>query len=74
MPGSTLSSPGGSPAASATRPSSSAADGVNSDGFRITALPAASAGATFCASIVSGEFHGVIAATTPYGSCTLIDR
>ena len=47
------------------RPSSSADDGVNSDGFRITALPAASAGATFCASIVSGEFHGVIAATTP---------
>ena len=57
--------PGGSPASSATRPSSSAGDGVSSEGFRITALPAASAGATFCASIVIGEFHGVIAATTP---------
>jgi hypothetical protein len=29
------------------------------------ALPAANAGATFCASIVNGEFHGVMAATTP---------
>ena len=37
-----------------------------------TALPAASAGASFCASLAMGEFHGVIAATTPIGSCTLI--
>ena len=73
LPGSTSRTPGGRPASSAMRPSSSAVDGVNSDGFRITALPAASAGATFCASMVIGEFQGVMAATTPYGSCTVIE-
>ncbi|MNI79413.1 hypothetical protein D3C73_1358680 [compost metagenome] len=40
----------------------------------MTALPAASAGASFCASLAMGEFHGVIAAITPMGSCTLIVR
>ena len=65
VPGSTLRRPGGRPASSAMRPSASAAQGVSSEGFRMTALPAASAGATFCASLVIGEFHGVIAATTP---------
>lgn len=39
--------------------------GVTAEGLRITALPAASAGATFCASMVRGEFQGVIATTTP---------
>jgi len=61
-------------ASRAARPSSNPTDGVISDGFKTTALPAASAGAIFCASIVSGEFHGVMAATTPQGSCTVIDR
>ena len=74
VPGRMFNTPGGSPASSATRPSSSAGEGVISEGFRMTALPAASAGATFCASMVSGEFHGVIAATTPYGSYTVMDR
>ena len=37
-------------------------------------MPAASAGASFCASLAIGEFHGVIAATTPSGSCTLMVR
>ena len=54
------------------RASSSDASGVTSAGFSTTALPAASAGASFCASLAIGEFHGVIAATTPIGSCTLI--
>jgi hypothetical protein len=45
---------------------------VTSAGFTTTALPAASAGASFCASLAMGEFHGVMAATTPMGSCTLI--
>ena len=31
-------------------------------------LPAASAGASFHAAIVSGKFHGVISPTTPSGS------
>ena len=64
-PVTTLRMPGGTPASSAMRPSSRAGDDVTSDGLRMTALPAASAGATFCASMVSGEFHGVIASTTP---------
>ena len=36
-----------------------------SEGLMITALPAASAGATFHAAIISGEFQAVIAAITP---------
>jgi hypothetical protein len=52
------------------RASSSETSGLHEAGFRITALPAASAGAIFCASLAIGEFHGVIAATTPIGSCT----
>ena len=67
-PGSTLTIPFGMPAASQMRPSSSATSGVTPAGFRITAQPAASAGASFCASDAIGEFHGVIAATTPMGS------
>ena len=42
--------------------------GVASAGLRITAFPAAIAGATFYISLAIGEFHGVIAATTPSGS------
>ena len=34
-----------------------------------TVHPAASAGASFHAKSNSGEFHAVIAATTPSGSC-----
>ena len=52
------------------RASSSDTSGDQVAGFSSTALPAASAGATFCASEAMGEFHGVIAATRPIGSCT----
>ncbi|MNL38979.1 hypothetical protein D3C87_1612280 [compost metagenome] len=41
---------------------------VSSAGFSTTVQPAASAGASFIAAISIGEFHGVIAATTPIGS------
>ena len=41
---------------------------MNSDGLTTTVLPAASAGASFHAISISGEFHGVIATTTPSGS------
>ncbi len=41
--------------------------GAHTGGLLTTALPAASAGAIFCASDAIGEFHGVIAATTPIG-------
>ncbi len=72
LPGSTLTMPFGTPASSQIRASSSAISGVTSAGLTTTALPAASAGASFCASLAMGEFHGVMAATTPIGSCTLI--
>ena len=49
-------------------PNSSAETDENSDGFQTTVLPAASAGASFHVASRSGEFHGVIAATTPSGS------
>jgi len=72
LPGSTLISPLGSPASSQMRASCRASSGVISAGLITTALPAARAGATFCASLAIGEFHGVIAATTPIGSYTLM--
>ena len=41
--------------------------GVSGDGFRITALPSASAGATTRMPRISGKFHGVMTPTTPRG-------
>ena len=41
---------------------------ANSDGFHTTVLPAAKEGASFQVASRSGEFHGVMAATTPSGS------
>ena len=41
--------------------------GVNSEGFKITVHPAATAEETFLVTIAKGKFHGVIAATTPTG-------
>lgn len=74
VPGNTDSRPFGRPASSHSFASSSASSGVNSDGLTITAFPAARAGATFCASLAIGEFHGVMAAITPSGSWVLSDR
>ena len=68
LPGTTLTMPLGTPHCSQMRASSSAASGVISAGLTTTALPAASAGAIFCASLAIGEFQGVIAAMTPIGS------
>ena len=42
--------------------------GVAEAGLRITALPAANAGAILCATVLSGELNGVIATTTPSGT------
>ena len=56
------------------RASSIAIRGVISAGLMTTGQPAASAGAIFCASLAMGEFQGVMAATTPMGSCRLIVR
>ena len=41
---------------------------MNSDGLITSVQPAASAGASLNDSSNSGEFHGVMAATTPMGS------
>ena len=71
-PATTLTTPSGIPAASAIRSNSSAVSGVSSAGLSTTVLPAASAGASFQAAIVSGKFHGVISPTTPSGSRTVM--
>ena len=67
-PVTTLKTPGGSPASSKRRASSSVETGVWSEGFATSVQPAASAGAAFQVSSISGEFHGTIAPTTPTGS------
>ena len=53
-PGTTFSTPAGSPASSAMRPSISVVSGVSSLGFSTTELPAASAGPIFHAAMFSG--------------------
>jgi len=63
-----LNTPGGNPASASSSPNTSVDTGECSDGFTTIVQPAASAGASFQVSNISGEFHGVIAATTPTGS------
>ena len=48
--------------------------GVCGSGFRTTALPSARAGATTRMPSTLGEFHGVIAPTTPTGTRRTIER
>ncbi len=67
-PVTTLTTPGGNPASPASPASASVAAGECSEGLTTIVHPAASAGASFQVSSSSGEFHGVIAATTPTGS------
>ncbi len=45
-----------------------AVSGAHSGGFRMTALPAASAGATRHVASMSGAFQGVMTTVTPLGS------
>ena len=68
VPGSTWSTPSGTPASSASSASFSAVYGVSSDGLWMTTLPQASAAAIFHVDMSSGKFHGVITPTTPTGS------
>ena len=70
-PATTFNTPSGSPASSANEANRSAVSGVSSAGFNTTVLPAASAGPSFHAAIVSGKFHGTISPTTPSGSRTV---
>ena len=65
----TLSTPGGRPAASAAAPNISDEIGVSGLGRRITELPAISAGISFWNAIRIAALYGVIAVTTPTGSC-----
>ena len=70
-PTTTFSTPSGSPAAAAISAKRSAVSGVSSAGLSTTVLPAASAGPSFHAAIVSGKFQGTISPTTPSGSRTV---
>ena len=67
----TFTTPSGSPASRAISAKRSAVNGVSSAGLSTTVLPAASAGPSFQAAIVSGKFHGVMRPTTPTGSRTV---
>src|SRR5512135_3357514 len=56
------------PASEASAAMRIAVSGDFSDGLRMNELPAASAGPIFHAAMISGKFHGTMAATTPIGS------
>ena len=66
--------PFGTPAWTASSARRSTENGVISEGFSTTALPAASAGAIFHDAITSGKFHGAMAPITPYGSAIVMPR
>ena len=70
MPASTttLSTPGGRPAASAAAPKINDEIGVSGLGRKITELPAIRAGMSFWKPMISAALYGVIAVTTPTGS------
>jgi hypothetical protein len=67
-PVTTLTAPGGNPASIASSANRSTVAEVYSDGLITTVFPAHSAGASLLVVSVSGEFHGVMAPTTPSGS------
>lgn len=73
-PVTTLTTPGGNPACPNSSANTSVETGACSDGFTTIVHPAASAGASFQVSSISGEFHGVMAATTPTGSRLVYTR
>ena len=74
VPGSTCKTPRGIPASVASSATLRAVREVCSAGFTITEQPEARAGPIFQASINIGKFHGRIAATTPIGSLSIIDK
>jgi hypothetical protein len=67
-PNTTLTAPGGKPAASSASTIASAVAGVSSDGLMTQEQPAASAAASLRVGPVAGKFQGVNAATGPTGS------
>ena len=66
-PWTTLKAPSGMPDSFITSARSVAVVGVSSDGFRMTQLPDAMAGAIFQVDSSSGRFQGLITPTTPCG-------
>ena len=71
IPCTTLKTPGGNPASSASSASSEHDSGDHSAGFSTTVQPAASAGAVFQVESMNGAFHGVMTAAGPAGMrCT----
>ncbi|MNE39005.1 hypothetical protein D3C80_1329290 [compost metagenome] len=73
-PGTTFSTPSGTPASSASSARRNAENGDCSAGLSTTLLPAASAGASFQAAMSSGKFHGTTAAITPSASRVMVAR
>src|SRR6059036_1427920 len=61
----------GNPDSKSNSVSFNADNGVADGGLMITALPAAIAGATLCATRFSGKLNGVMATTTPHGTRTV---
>src|SRR5262249_8248058 len=67
-PGTTLSTPGGTPASAASSASRRAVSGVAEAGLTTSELPSASAGAAFQGGMARGECHGTMRAQTPTAS------
>ena len=68
-PGSSCSTAREMPACSNSCTASAAVALLCSAGLASTALPAASAAATWPVKIANGKFHGLMQATTPSGKC-----
>ena len=63
-----LNTPSGTPASCTNCANNSEDSGASSDGFKIQAQPAKSAGMTLSVTWFMGQFQGVISPTTPIGS------
>ena len=72
-PVTTENAPSGRPASAASSARRIDERGVVGAGLSTTVHPAASAAPTFHTAMISGKFHGVMAATTPAGRRTSID-
>ena len=68
-----MSNPFGNPDCTASSAIRSAVLGVDGAGFKMTALPAASAGPNFQMAIINGKFQGAIEPTIPIGRLINID-
>src|SRR5687768_15824720 len=66
-PWTTVNTPGGSPASASSCAQKLAADGSRSLGFKMNALPHASASGYIHIGTIAGKLNGVMPATTPSG-------